>query len=229
SGIVAVGGTPASSGAAFTSVTLIEMAASVFVTPSVTRTLNGYVPGPCASVGVQVNTPLDSPMLAPAGPLSSEKLSDCAGRSLSVAVAVNVYAASSGMVAVGGTPASTGAAFTSVTVTEMAASVFVTPSDTRTLNGYTPGPCASLGVQLKTPLLAPMLAPAGPLTSENVSVCTGRSESVAVAVNVYGPSSGIVAVAGTAESTGATFVFVTVKVIAASVFVTPSLTRTVNG
>ena len=45
-------------------------------------------------------------------------------------------------------------------------------------------------------------APDGAPTSENVSVCAGRSESVALAVNVYGTSSGVVAVAGTPESAG---------------------------
>src|SRR6266516_5911910 len=133
------------------------------------------------------------------------------------------------MVALAGTPASTGAALVSVTVRVIAASVLATPSETRTVNGYEAGPCASVGVHENTPLVAPMLAPAGPLTSENVSVCTGRSESVAVAVNVYAASSGIVAVAGTPANTGATFVLVTVSVMPASVFVTPSDTRTVNG
>jgi hypothetical protein len=41
-----------------------------------------------------------------------------------------------------------------------------------------------------------MLAPLGAPTSENVSGCAGTSLSVAVAVNVYGESSGIVALAG---------------------------------
>src|SRR6266513_3070582 len=98
------------------------------------------------------------------------------------------------MLAVGGTPDNTGAALPSVTVSVIAASVFVTPSLTRTLNGNVPGPWASVGVQVNTPLVAPMLAPAGPLGSEKLSVCVGTSESVAVAVNVYAASSGIVAV-----------------------------------
>jgi hypothetical protein len=54
-----------------------------------------------------------------------------------------------------------------------------------------------------------IVAPSGAPTSENVSVCAGRSESVAEAVNVYAESSAMVAVAGTAESTGAAFTSVT--------------------
>src|SRR5437867_3297102 len=43
---------------------------------SVTRTVSEYVPGPCASLGVQEKMPLAALMLAPAGaPGSSEKRS----------------------------------------------------------------------------------------------------------------------------------------------------------
>src|SRR5262245_24713255 len=95
--------------------------------------------------------------------------------------------------------------FTSCTVRVIAASVFATASETRTVNEYTPGPCTSLGVQLNTPLEEPMLAPSGAPTSENVSVCPGTSASVALAVNPYATSSGIVAEPGTPDSTGAAF------------------------
>jgi hypothetical protein len=77
-----------------------------------------------------------------------------------------------------------GNVFTSVTVSVIAASVLAVPSLTRTVNGYAPGPCASLGVQLKAPVLALIAALGGAPTSENVSACAGRSPSVAVAVNV---------------------------------------------
>src|SRR6185503_7826277 len=107
--MVAVAGTPASTGAAFVSVTVMLIGDDVLVTPSLTLTLNGYEPGPCASVGVQLNTPVEPSMLAPVGAPVSENDRVCAGRSASVDVAVNVYGASSGIVAVGGTPASTGA------------------------------------------------------------------------------------------------------------------------
>ena len=44
------------------------IAASVLVTPSLTRTVNGYTPGPCVSLGVHVNTPVAASMAkAPVG------------------------------------------------------------------------------------------------------------------------------------------------------------------
>src|SRR5689334_23673959 len=133
--MVAEAGTPESTGAASTSVTACVIEASVLTPPSLTRTENGYVPGPCASVGVHENAPVPGSIVAPAGAPTSENVSVSAGRSGSVAEAVNVYAASSGMVALAGTPESTGAAFASVTSSVMAAPVFVTPSPTRTVNG----------------------------------------------------------------------------------------------
>src|SRR6185369_10023564 len=119
------------------------------------------------------------------------------------------------MVALAGTLAIAGAAFTSVTVSVIAASAFVTPSLTRTVNGYVPGPCASVGVQVNTPVVPSIAAPGGADTSENVSVCAGTSVSVAVAVNVYAESSGIVALAGTLAIVGEVFVSTTVSVIGA--------------
>src|SRR2546428_190915 len=123
-------------------------------------------------------------MAAPAGAPTSENVSGCAGRSESVALAVNVYGASSGSVALAGTPESTGATFASVTLSEMGASVLSAPSVTRTANEELPGPSASVGVQKKTPVVGWMDAPGGAPTSENVSAWAGRSESVAAAVNV---------------------------------------------
>jgi hypothetical protein len=73
-----------------------------------------------------------------------------------------------------------------------------------------------------------MVAPAGAPTSENVNVFAGRSGSVAVAVNVYGASSAIVAAAGTSAIAGAALASVTSSVVTASAFAVPSLTRTVN-
>src|SRR5678809_485781 len=108
-------------------------------------------------------------MLAPVGARTSEKVRVCAGMSLSVAVAVNVYGANSGMVALAGTFAIAGAAFTSVTWSVIAASVLATPSLTRTVNRQSPGPCASVGVQVNAPVEELMLASVGAPTSENVS------------------------------------------------------------
>ncbi len=177
-------GTPPTIGVEFTSVTVSAIGALLVSEPSLTCTLNEKLPGPCVSVGVQVNAPVVAPMLAPVGAPTSENVSVWAGTSLSVAVAVNVYAASSGIVTLAGTFASTGAEFPSVTVSVIAASAAAVPSLTRTENGKVPGPWSSAGVQVKMPELAPMLAPAGAPTSENVSVCGGWSASVAVAVNV---------------------------------------------
>jgi hypothetical protein len=73
-----------------------------------------------------------------------------------------------------------------------------------------------------------IVARRGAPTSENVSVCAGRSLSVAVAVNVYGESSGIVALDGT-FAIAAPRSPRSRQRDRASVFAVPSLTRTVNG
>src|ERR1044072_8401260 len=190
SGIVADAGTPASTGAEFTSVTwrVIDFVSLRAGLPlSVTLTVEVESPGPGASVGVHVKAPVLTSMLAPGGGVSSENASVCVGASESLAVAVSVSAASSGMVADAGPPASTGAEFTSFTwmlIDLVSLSAGLPLSVTLTVNVYSPGPCASAGVQVKTPVLTSMLAPVGGVTSENASVCAGRSASVAVAVNV---------------------------------------------
>src|SRR5687767_2106861 len=46
------------------------------------------------------------------------------------------------------------------------------------------GPCASVGVQVKTPVDGWMEAPEGAFDSENESVCEGTSGSLAAAVKV---------------------------------------------
>ena len=87
---------------------------------SVARIVIGNAPGPCASVGVQENAPVEALIVAPAGaPASSEKVSVFAGTSASVAVAVNASVASSFTVLLP-IAASTGATFTSLTVTVIA-------------------------------------------------------------------------------------------------------------
>src|SRR5439155_1624345 len=58
---------------------------------SVTRTVIGRLPGPCAFDGVQLKAPVAALIVAPGGaPPSSEKASVFAGMSASVAVAVKV-------------------------------------------------------------------------------------------------------------------------------------------
>src|SRR3989442_4906589 len=103
-------------------------------------------------------------MLAPAGaPGSKLKVSVLAGRSASVAVFVNTNVLSSSMVWSAGT-VSTGARFTSATMTvklRVSLAGGEPLSVTWTVIGLMLGPCASVGVQVNTPLVGLMLAPAG--------------------------------------------------------------------
>ena len=89
-----------STGALFTSITITW---NVFVAPrlgeplSKTRTVTGFVLGPCASPGVQVIPPPEE-TVRPGGPETSAKLSVLAGTSESVAVAFTLSVVSSAMV-----------------------------------------------------------------------------------------------------------------------------------
>ena len=83
----------ASTGALFTSfTTTVKLFVSLKLgTPlSATRTVIVLVPGPCVSLGVQLNPPLLALMLAPGGGLIKLNVSVLAGRSASVAVTVSV-------------------------------------------------------------------------------------------------------------------------------------------
>src|SRR5262245_42221088 len=163
------------------------------------------MPGPWSSAGVQVNTPVVALIAAPVGAPTREKVRVFAGRSGSVAMAVNVYSTISSMETELGTPDRVGGTLTSLTVTVIAASVLATPSLTRTEKLYVPGPWASVGVQVNAPEDALILAPDGAPTKEKVSVWAGRSGSVAVAVNVSAVSSSMVTDDGTPEIVGGTF------------------------
>src|SRR5438093_1012151 len=139
----------ASTGATFTSLTTtVNVFASLNAGEplSVTRTVTALVLGPCASVGVQVNTPLVALMLAPAGaPGSRLKVRVLAGRSGSVAVFVTTNVLSSLIIWSAGT-VSSGARFTSVTTTvKLRASLQggEPSSVTRTVIRFVLGPCAS--------------------------------------------------------------------------------------
>src|SRR5713101_399888 len=68
---------------------------------------------------------------------------------------------------------------------------------TRTVMTLVLGPCASVGVQLKTPVAGLTVALPGADTSENVSISVATSGSVAVLVTVRVASSLIVCVGGT--------------------------------
>src|SRR5437763_1647122 len=85
---------------------------------SVTRTVIKLVLGPCASVGVQVSTPVLASRRTPVGAETRPKLSVLAGRSASLAVLVTTSVLSSSIVWSAGT-VSTGALFTSRTTTMM--------------------------------------------------------------------------------------------------------------
>src|SRR5439155_1312308 len=159
---------------------------TLFRSSSVTRTVIRFVLGPCASVGLQVNRPLVALMLAPAGaPGSRLKVRVLAGRSGSVAVFVTTNVLSSSIIWSAGT-VRTGARFTSVTTTvKLRASLEGGEplSVTSTVTRLVLGPCASVGVQVNTPLVALMLAPAGSPGSK-LNVRRSPSGSVAVAVKL---------------------------------------------
>src|SRR5580765_3676075 len=83
---------------------------------SVTRRVMKLMLGSCASVGVQLNTPLLGSRLTPSGAESRLKVSVLAGRSRSVTALVSTSVASPWITLYGGTSKS-GATFTSLTTT----------------------------------------------------------------------------------------------------------------
>ena len=109
----------ANTGALFTSLTAtVKLLVSLNggEPSSVTRTVMRLVLGRCASVGVQVSTPLLGSKLTPSGADTRLKVSVLAGRSESVAKLVTTSVASPWIALFGGT-ASTGALFTLLTTT----------------------------------------------------------------------------------------------------------------
>src|SRR5260370_29136420 len=117
----------------------------------------------------------------------------------SVAVAVTLRGVSSFIVLlVGGV--NVGALFTSLTMMVkllVSLSGGMPLSVTRTVMTFVLGPCASVGVQVKTPVAGLSVALPGAYTSENVSISVAMSGSVAVLVTVRVASSLIVCVGGT--------------------------------
>src|SRR5216683_1566672 len=139
---------------------------------SVTRTVMTLVLGPCASLGVQVRTPVAESSVIPLGPATRANVRMLAGISGSVAVLVTVKV---------------GALFTSLTMTVkflVSLSGGIPLSVTRMVMTFVLGPCASVGVQVRTPVVESSVIPLGPATKENVSVFAGISGSVAVLVTV---------------------------------------------
>src|SRR4030067_505119 len=122
--------------------------------------------------------------------------------------------------------ASTGATLTSLTVTVMVSQTgSATPSLTQTSKVYSPGPCNSVGVQVKSPP-AVMAAPLGAPTRLKVRVWAGMSWSEAVAVKDNSNSS-LTVLLPMAASTGATLTSLTVTVMVSQTgSATPSLTQT---
>src|SRR5580765_7037 len=156
-----------STGAELTSLTVIVMVCAALMAGkplSVTRTVIEAVLGPCASVGVQLKTPVDGSMPAPAGaPASRLKVRIWAGRSASVAEAVNVSRVCSFRVWLP-MVASTGAVFGWLTTTAMVSDALEggeALSVTRTVIKLVLLPGDLGGVQVKTPVLGLMSAPAG--------------------------------------------------------------------
>src|SRR5437762_824616 len=188
--------------------------------------VTGYVPGPCASVGVQLKAPVEAPIVAPVAagvPSVSDQVIVFAGTSPSVAVTVKVNAANSFVVSLAGL-VTTGAEFTSFTVIEnlfepttmlIASKSFLAALPSPLSPAVAPEASVSVGVQLKAPVEPLIVAPAGaPASNENVSVFAGTSPSVAVAVKVTGVPT-VPVLFPIAARTGAWFTSFTVIVIAA--------------
>src|SRR5438876_341413 len=121
------------------------------------------VRGACVSDGVQVKTPLLESRLTPAGAETRLKVRLLTGRSVSLAelVTTNVL---SFLIVWSATAASTGALFTSFTITVkllLSLRAGVPLSVTLTVIRIVLGPCASVGVQVRTPLPGSRLTPAG--------------------------------------------------------------------
>src|SRR5439155_1592791 len=154
-----------SAGTLFISLTMtlkLPVSLSGGVPLSVTLTVIINAPGPWASVGVQLSTPVCESRVTPVGADTRLKVSVLGGRSGSVALFVTTSVLSS-LIVRSACAGNTGSLFTSVTVTVkilVAWSAGVPLSVTIVLNVFTLGPCASVGVQVITPLPL-ILAPAG--------------------------------------------------------------------
>src|SRR5712692_10433577 len=162
---------------------------------SVTRIVTVLVAGENPIGGIQAKTPLVALMVAPAGaPRSRVNVSELAGMSASVAVAVKVSRLPS-VTVLSLMGAKTGALFTSLTMTVkllVSLNGGLPSSVTRTVMTLVLGPCASVGVQVSTPVAESSVIPLGPATRANVRMFAGISGSVAVLVTLKVVSSLIV-------------------------------------
>src|SRR5881394_1327178 len=203
-------------GALFTSLTMrVKLLVSLKAgTPlSVTCTVIRLVLGPCASLGVQLNTPEWESRVIPSGADSRLKANVLAGMSASAAVLVTTKGLNSLIVWLGGTR-STGALFCSLTSTvklPVSLKGGEPLSVTRTVIRLMLARCASVGVQLSTPLLGSRLIPSGAESRLKRSVSAGTSGSVAELVTTSVASPWITLYGGTV-STGALFSSLTATV-----------------
>src|SRR5579862_1111663 len=129
----------------------------------------------------------------------------------SVAEFVTVIGTEGNTTRLGGVATKVGALFTSLTVTTNEFVTLTVPSLTTVVMVYVPGPCASDGVHVMTPL-EEITAFVGGATKEYVKVFGGMSESVALFVTVMSVSSLIVRLPGVCTNTGGLFTSVTVSV-----------------
>src|SRR5258708_6882492 len=162
---------------------------------SVTRIVTVLVAGENPLGGIQAKTPLVALMVAPAGaPGSRVNVNELAGMSASVAMAVKVSRLPSFTV-LSLMGAKTGALFTSLTMMVkllVSLSGRLPSSVTRTVMTLVLGPCASVGVQVRTPVTESSVIPLGAATRVNVNELAGISGSVAELVTVKVVSSSIV-------------------------------------
>src|SRR4051812_45662186 len=89
-------------------------------------------------------------------------------KSGSAAVAVNLTGEPGAVASDAGTPPRVGAVFTSRTTAVTACAAVTIPSVARTWKTNVSGPCASVGVHEKSPLLGSMVAPSGAPAREYV-------------------------------------------------------------
>src|SRR6185503_8084012 len=145
-----------------------------------TTKLNTFVPGRGVAGGVHENSPLAAFNEAPGGkPGPKLKLRALAGRSPSVALTVKLTGTPDSTVRLAGTVRA-GGWFTSITrtVKRFVALKGGEPlSRTTIVMVFVPGPWASVGCQVKMPLLGPIVAPTGGVSSEKVCWSLGRSGS----------------------------------------------------
>src|SRR6266478_997652 len=152
--------------------------------------------------GVQVNMPVAGSMAAPEGALVPRlKVRVLVGRSPSLAELVRTSVLPAWIVR-SATWASTGALLTSLTkiLNDLELLMGGEPlSVTLIVQSYKPGPCASVGIQLKTPLVAFMLAPGGPKSRLKESALPSGSVAVLVKVSVV---SSLIVLSGIVVKTG---------------------------